>query len=200
MLKLRTVFPYGLNHDAGKFEHGDNVVGIDFPKLSSTVNHNNHHGRNYRRNNNNVFNVIVFYNNLKHLLNSDVRNVPNFLRITIPALKKSHLKALRSHFMQTVLEPSNGHDPFEQYYLMAVDIIETKLYKPYPEKTKRKPPKYKLNIPFSSKAFDYINLPHVLRSDACTDVFPECLVEDDIPMVVFKLMPPIRSKILNYTK
>ena len=83
---------------------------------------------------------------------------------------------------------------------MTIDIIDTKLYKPPPVKIKRKPPKYRLNLPFVSKAFDFINLPHILRSESCVNVLPDFLIEDDIPMVVYSLQSPIRSSIFNYTK
>ena len=200
MLKLRTVFPYGLNHDTGSnFEHGDNVVGITFPKLSTTIKQTHFHGRNNRGIPNN-FNIDTFCNDLRLKLATDIHNVSNYLRISISGLKKCHLKRLHNHITTSYLLPSHDHDPYEHFYHLAIDMIDTKLYKPPPERNKRKPPRYKLTIPFTNKAFDYINLPSILRSDACSDVFPNFLVEDDIPMVVFKLQPPIRSSIFNYSK
>ena len=37
---------------------------------------------------------------------------------------------------------------------LAVDLVETKLYKRTEDKPKRKAPKYTLNLTFTSKAFD----------------------------------------------
>ena len=50
MKKLRTLFPYGLNHDTDKnLEHGDFVTAHCFPKLKETVKNNEHrHGRHNR--------------------------------------------------------------------------------------------------------------------------------------------------------
>ena len=83
---------------------------------------------------------------------------------------------------------------------MAIDIIETKLYEPLPPKVKRKAPKYQLKCLFSNKAFDFINLPKILRTKSTLELKPAEVMEDEIPMVVFKLTEPIRSKIFNYSK
>ena len=82
--------------------------------------------------------------------------------------------------------------------LMAIDIINTRLYKPQPVKPKRKPPKHR--IPFTSKAMDFISLPRILRSDVLKELRPSVMTDDDVPMVVYKLTQPIRSIILNYSK
>ena len=55
---------------------------------------------------------------------------------------------------------------------MALDIIETKLFKEPQEITKKSIPKYRRNLTFKSKAFDFINLPKVLRSKEVCDNLP----------------------------
>ena len=47
---------------------------------------------------------------------------------------------------------------------MAVDIIETKLFKDPKEIIKTSIPKYRCNVTFKSKAFDFINLSKIVRS------------------------------------
>ena len=83
---------------------------------------------------------------------------------------------------------------------MALDIIETRIYKPPPSKPKRTVPKYRISIPFLNKAMDFINLPQIVRSKAAKDSMPSILSDDDIPMIVYSLAQPIRSRILNYKK
>ena len=47
---------------------------------------------------------------------------------------------------------------------MALDITETKLFKEPTEIIKKSIAKYTCNLTFKSKAFDFINLPKILRS------------------------------------
>ena len=47
---------------------------------------------------------------------------------------------------------------------------------------------------------DFINLPQIIRSDEARKNMPSSLNENDIPMVVYALSQPIRSRILNYKK
>ena len=70
---------------------------------------------------------------------------------------------------------------------MASDIIETKLFKEPKEITKKSIPKYRCNLTFKSKAFDFINLPKILRSKKVCDNLPSYFDISDIPMVVYNL-------------
>ena len=83
---------------------------------------------------------------------------------------------------------------------MALDIIETKIYNPPPEKTKKELPKYRIKIPFVNKAMDFINLAKLLRSNELASNMPPVMQPEDIPMVVYSLSKTTRSKILNYEK
>ena len=60
---------------------------------------------------------------------------------------------------------------------MALDIIETRLYKSPPPKKKKEIPKYKVTIPFVSKAMDFINLPKLLRSHESHSNMPPVMEE-----------------------
>ena len=52
---------------------------------------------------------------------------------------------------------------YNQWYLMALDIIETKLFKEPKEIIQKSIPRYRCNSTFKSKAFDSVDLPKILR-------------------------------------
>ena len=66
---------------------------------------------------------------------------------------------------------------------MALDIIETKIYRPPPQKVEKKLPKYRVNIPFINKAMDFINLAKLLRSNELASNMPPVMQSEDILMV-----------------
>ena len=47
---------------------------------------------------------------------------------------------------------------------MVLDIIEIKLFKKPKEIIKKSIPKYRCSLTFKSKAFEFINLPKIVRS------------------------------------
>ena len=59
--------------------------------------------------------------------------------------------------------------------------------------------KFRLNLIFWDKTFDFINLPSILK-ESCRQLFPASLKEEDHPMVVYSLKDTIRSNIFNYNK
>ena len=63
---------------------------------------------------------------------------------------------------------------------------------------KKSIPKYGCNVTFKSKAFDFINLPKILRWKEVYDNLPPNLDISDIPMVVYNLNPSIRLMLFNY--
>ena len=81
---------------------------------------------------------------------------------------------------------------------MILDMINHKMYKPPLKKEKRSPSNFQLKLPFTSKAMDFINLPNIIRSAEIKKEKPGIMGDDDIPMVVYKLTPSIRSDIFNY--
>ena len=195
MMKLRTVFPYGNNHDIGKnLETGDVVIGKLFPKLSNSTKRTGKHSRNNHRANNN-FDIDNYMNFINDTLENELPNAVNKFRLSISTLRKSHLKSMALR----VNDIPNSHK-FSQWYKIVIDLIETKLYTPPPPKKKKKVPNFRLNLLLSNKSFDLINLPKILRTKSCLDLKPDGITEDDTPMVVFTLSEPIRSNIFNYTK
>ena len=83
--------------------------------------------------------------------------------VLLACLKKRHLKPIVDH-INDFLNDQNSQFFYNQWYLMALDIIETKLFKEPKEIIKISIPKYRCNLTFKSKAFDFINLPEILRS------------------------------------
>ena len=81
---------------------------------------------------------------------------------------------------------------------MALHIIETKLFKEPKETIKKYIPKYRCNLTFKSKAFDFINLPKMLKWKEVCDNLPSNFNISDFPMVVYNLNPSIRSILFNY--
>ena len=66
---------------------------------------------------------------------------------------------------------------------MALDIIETKLFKESKEIIKKSIPKFRCNLSFKSKAFDFINLPKILMSKEVCDNLPSNFNISDIPIL-----------------
>ena len=87
---------------------------------------------------------------------------------------------------------------YNQRYLIALDITETKLFKEAKEVTKKCIPKYKCILTFKSKAFEFINLPKTLRSKQVCKNLPSYFRISDIPMVVYNLYPSIKLTLFNY--
>ena len=121
-----------------------------------------------------------------------------FLRVSLFSMRKYDLKLIAQRINEMLLD--DECILFTAWYKMALDIIETRLYKSPPPKKKKEIPKYKVTIPFVNKAMDFINLPKLLRSRESHSNMPPVMEEKDIPMVVYSLSQPIRSQILNYKK
>ena len=63
---------------------------------------------------------------------------------------------------------------------MGLDIINTKLFKVPKKIIKKSIPKYRCNLIFKSKAFDFINLLKILRSKEVCDNLPSDFDISDI--------------------
>ena len=201
ILKLRTMYPYGLNNKIGdEFQHvtDDNVIGVYFPHLERKSDRpvNTRHPRNYK---NTYFNTAAFISKLDDILQNDIKNAPNFIRVSLFSIKKKELRQIGNFIMDHLDKHPSSFD-YTIWYRMALDIIDTRIYKPPVEKIKRLAPKYKLTIPFTSKAFDFINLPKILRDNTVLKNLPPKMDKDEIPMIVHKLTEPIRATVLNYNK
>ena len=113
-------------------------------------------------------------------------------------MKKSSLRNLHEHLN---IELNNKPSDFEftQYYLLALDIIETKLYTKPPIIKKRPPPENICSIYFDNKDVELINLPRILHEKALDRFLPSKNIFPK-PMVTYKLGDSISSTIFNYNK
>ena len=80
---------------------------------------------------------------------------------------------------------------------MALDIVETKIFKEPKEIMKKSIPKYRCNLNFKIKAFDFINLSKALRSKGVCDIVASNFDICYIPMAVYNLNPSITSTFLT---
>ena len=199
MLKLRTVFPYGLNDRVGD-EHSSfrskNLIGSLFPPLKR---YSPDHVRGHNRKGLNKFNADNFLLFLKYQLDNNLPNAMNNLRISLSSMKKSTLKILFDRLNDHIASQSE-HFFYEQWYLATLDFIESKLFKPIPDKPKRKKPENVCQIYFHNKALDLINLPDILSKTELKGTIPLDARDFPMPTVVYNLPPSIRSKIFNFNK
>ena len=195
MLKLRTVYPYGFNDALNEIIETSGGIGRPFPSLPRA--HSRPSIRSVSKNTK-LLDHDLFLTKFRHLLCNQLRSVAHFLRVSLFSMRKADLNKIAQRINEMLLEDECVL--FNTWYRMALDIIETRIYKPPPEKKKKKIPKYKVTIPFVNKAMDFINLPKLLRSNELQCNMPPVMEDGDIPMVVYSLSQPIRSKILNYKK
>ena len=79
---------------------------------------------------------------------------------------------------------------FSIYFLynhQAIDLIESKIYKPLTPKSKKKPPKKVCSIFFENKGVEFINIARILRDPDIVNSLPSSSVKFLIPMVTYKL-------------
>ena len=209
--ELRTIYPYGLNvhsddkHKADKMNHiGQDVpIGIVFPKLPKSakylpktgISHTKHSNKRLSHNDR-----TSFIDELISMLNSNLSEVTNYIRVKIFSMKKKDLKHVGGLIQDKLCE--DEFPQFNQWFEIAMDIIMSRLFKnnkPANVK-KRKTPKHRITVPFTSKALDFINFPQILRSEKVIKALPKTMSADDSPMVVYSMTQPIRSKVLNYNK
>ena len=74
-------------------------------------------------------------------------------RVLLASIKKRHLKQIADQ-INDFLNDQNSQFVYNQWYLIALDIIETKLFKEPKEIMKKYISKYRCNLTFQSKAFD----------------------------------------------
>ena len=121
MLKLKTLYPYGLNDKVGD-KHKDNLaytdVGLRFSALErqyECINRGSKHKGTFFQ----TFLSMFKIDKLNHLL--------NFIRTSLSSMKKLSLKIVFDQVNTRYKNKTNR--PFVQYQLMVLDVIESKLYK-----------------------------------------------------------------------
>ena len=196
-LKLRTVFPYGLNDRVGdeyKSSDHEGLIGKKFPPLSRKHQRFARGSHNTKNNCNPKEFVKKFLHNLKH----DLPNILNFSRVSLLSMNKSSLKQI----VIVLNEQMNNKDNENklQWITAALDIIESKIYKAPPVKPKRKPPNNLCKVLFDNKAIEYINLPRIFHEQSVKITLPSNITNFDTPTVVYNLESPMYSKIFNFNK
>ena len=103
-----------------------------------------------------------FLNDLNHMLNTSINDAPNFIRISSTSMIKSYLK-ITHESLSTKLCYNPPDFIFSMYYHQAIDLIESKIYKPLTPKSKKKPPQNVCSIYFENKGLEFINLARNVR-------------------------------------
>ena len=88
-----------------------------------------------------------FSNDLNHMLNTSIKDAPNFIRISISSMKKSYVK-ITHELLNTKLCDSPPDFIFSIYYHHAIDLIESRIYKPLASKSRKKLPQNVCSIFF----------------------------------------------------
>ena len=205
MLKLRTVYSYGLNEkvdiceddkNVKRFKSDDGIVGKLFPSLPKLF-QRHQTCRHVNRKGISILNYKQFIINLNNYLKDDLPNALNYIRVSLASIKKRHLKQIADH-TNDFFNDQNSEFFYNQWYLMALNVIETKLFKEPKKIIKISILKYRFNLTFKSKAFDFISLPKILRSKEVCDNLPCNFDVSDILMVVYNLNLSIISNLFNY--
>ena len=199
MLRLRSVYPYGLNDRIGDdFKHtqSQSRVGSLFPplpRLHQRVSRGKFHKR---------VSILLpdkFISNLNDYLINDLPATMNFIRVSLSSMKKTNLKDVYGK-ISTLLSEATQNTGFNQWYHAILDIIETNIYTDPPVKRKKPPPNNVCKVLFHNKGVELINLLSILQDKALLDLLPSSPCKFDVPMVTYKLQKPIFSKIFNYNK
>ena len=140
-----------------------------------------------------------FVKDLTQMLNTTIKDAPNFIRISISSMKKSYLK-ITCQLFSTKLCDSPSDFIFSIYYHQAIDLIESKICKSLTPKSKKKPPKNVCSIFFENKGVEFINIARILRDLDIVKPLPSSSVKFPIPMVTYKLTPRISTKFFNFNK
>ena len=161
MLKLRTVYPYGLNDRIGDeymTDRKNNIVFSKFPPLKRQCDH--HRVRTKRTV---IPNLLLdhFPYIIMESIKTNRRNTINLIRVLLSSLRKSHLKKV-GDILTDFLDNKSENFIFHQYFYAALDIISARLDIPNHDNTSTKHiPIYRFNITFCNKGLDFVNLPAV---------------------------------------
>ena len=133
MVELRTVYPYVLNktldiceddRNVKRFKSDDGIVGTLFPSLPRLF-QSDQTCRYDKRKGISILNFKQFIINLNNYLKDDLPNALNYIRVLLATIKKRYLKQIADH-INDFLNVRNSQLFCNQWYLMALDIIENK--------------------------------------------------------------------------
>ena len=198
MLKLQTVYPFGLNDRIGDeymTEKECKVVSKKFLPL-----HRAHNRPPYNVNRTKLDNSFLKENFLKILqthLDVNIKDAGFFIRVSIKSFKKSALKFISTNIYDFVSNKPNDF-PNHQWYNMALDLIESRIYKPFSSGKTKTIPKHMIKINFVNKGIDMINIGKILNEKNVVNTLPSLFDKSDKISTIYKLSNTIRSKIYNH--
>ena len=197
MLKLQTVYPFGLNDRIGdeymENRNHDNVFS-KFPPLKKIK---ERFKIRTKYDTSNTFVVDNFIYIINESIRTNLKNTMNLIRVLLSSMKRSHCRILYDKITASLSEKHDNY-PFSQFFLAALDIIKSKIGNPpIPTKSTKRPPSNICRITFANKAIDFINIHKIFKNLDILQALPENL-RNDAPMVVYSLTNTIRSKIFNY--
>ena len=199
MLKLRTIYPYGLNDKIGTEKTPateQSYIGKRFPPLKRNF------SRVSRRGNKKGSDGLThtdFLSKLDGYLQYNLKDTINFIRISITTMKKSQIKLLGSKVLRETLYRQDDYH-FQQWYSVVKDIIDCKLIKEKTVRRKRTTPTNICHIDFDNKAVEMLNLTSIFKSPSAKNSIPSLAKDFDVPTVVYNLGSPTASKIFNFNK
>ena len=197
MLRLRTVYPYGLNDRIGDDYKNTEFQSQVASRFSSLPRLNSRVSRGKSHKGVSSLQPDQFLTKLKNYLTDDLSGTMNFIRVSLSSLKKSFLKEVHLLVSNFITDNSNKFI-FHQWYYAIIDLIESKLYKEPTIKLKKSPPENICKVFFHNKGVELINLPSILHDDSLKQTLSSLPSTFEIPNVTYKLQEPISSKIFNF--
>ena len=201
MLKLRTVFPYGMNDRIGdEYMSEKESININskFPPLKRIK---DHHKVRSKLSTSNDFICKNFLYIVNESFRTNLKNTMNLIRVLLSSLKKSSCKKLLDTITDFLAEKHDSY-MFSQYLNAALDILSSKVgpmpIQPCTTKTFSSSSS-RCHIKFDNKAIDFVNPQKILRDKDIINCLPKELRKDS-PMVVYELTETIHSKLFNYKK
>ena len=197
MLKLRTVYPYGLNDRVGDEYMTDKDSCDIYSKFPSLSRMKEQYKVRTKTSSSSTFVVDNFIYIVNESLRSNLRNTMNLIRVLLSSLKKAQCRILFDR-ISDFLSGKSETFRYAQYFVAALDIAKSKIGRPLISSTKTRPaPTNCCHIKFNNKAVDFINLQKIFRHKEVRNALPSHLIQDS-PTVVYQLSDTIRSKLFNY--
>ena len=198
MLTLQTVYPYGLNDRIGDeymIEKDCRIIGNKFLPLKRL--HDRPAYNVHKAKLDNSFLKSNFLKILQTHFDADLKNAGYFIRVSIKSFKKSALKFISSNIYDFIGTKTNNF-PNQQWYYMALDLIELRIYRPPISNKTKRIPKNIIRINFINKGMDMVNIGRILNGKNVTDTLPSQFKKTEKISVVYTLSNTIRSKIFNH--
>ena len=176
------------------YSNDRSCIGRRFPPLRRNFGRKS---RGKKQGNKQHLNHAHFFGKLTMMLDTNIKDSANFIRVSLTALKNSELKKLSTLLNDVTLE--KGHSfPYRQWFGLAQDLIDCRLLKPKPTKPKKVPPSNICPIYFDNKAIEMINIPKIFRNPLLKENLPPPAKNFEVPTIVYSLNKTISSKIFNF--